>query len=222
MAENVKTENMSVQKKDKGKFFRKMIVTLKYRPKIIPVIVLIIGYVLLSLNLANISETTLYINRTNMGLYIFVSYLLSVLSLVCLLNAFPNREKPRIVFIVLAFVLLAVVVTMDALYISTVATKLNELQTTTNNAGVILWEALLNSGSNRPEQMLSAKTWVTVHMVFECVVIVLVALLPAIKRLMRKINTRVVIEENENIASIDLSEGDEAEAKRSGGMRATK
>ena len=219
MAENVKTENTSAPKKDKGKFLRKIIVTLKYRPKILPIIVLVIGFVLLSLNLANVSETTLYINRTNMGLYIFVSYLLSVLSLVCLINAFPNREKPKIAFIVLAFVLLATAAAMDALYISTVATKLSELQTTTNDAGVTLWDALLDSGSNRPDQMLSAKAWVTVHMVFECVGIVLVALLPVIKKLMRKINTRVVIEENEGIANIDLSEDDDAEAKRAGGKR---
>ena len=222
MAENLKTENMSAPEKDKGKFLRKIIVTLKYRPKILPIIVLVIGFVLLSLNLACISETTLYINRTNMGLYIFVSYLLSVLSLVCLINAFPNREKAKIAFLVLAFVLLAAVVAMDLLYISTVATKLNELQTTTNNAGVTLWQALLDGESARPDQMLSAKTWVTVHMVFECVGIVLVALLPVIKKLMRKINTRVVIEENENIANIDLSEDDDGESKRAGGKREEK
>ena len=58
-----------------------------------------------------------------------------------------------------------------------------------------------------------------INIAFEAVCFVLVALLPVIKKALMKINTRVVIEENEHIADIDLSEGDDAEAARAGGKR---
>jgi len=219
MAENFNGAQAQAPKKDKGRFFRKILIKLKYTPNIVPLLVLIVGYVVLSLNLLNISETTLYIGKQNMGLYAFVSYLLSILSLVCLLNSFPKREPTKLPFLILTFVLLGLTILMDILYINLVSTRISELKAGVTEAGLTQWAALQANNPTRVSQMLSARTSYVVHIVFVAVGIVLLALLPVIRKLMKKINTRVALDENEHIADISLSDDDDSEGKRSGGKR---
>ena len=212
MADNAKTEKMSAPKKDKGRFFKKIIVTLKYRTHIVPILLLVIGFVVFSLMLTDVSNTTLFIGYSNMGLYIFISYLTSILAFVALSRTFPKREKVKLFFLILSFVLLAVVIFVDVLYLGLINTKIESL-------GPGGFEAL---EAKRQAHISNARTAVMINIIFDAIVMVLLALLPVIRKLLMKINTRVVFDENANISSIDLSEGDEAEAKRSGGMRATK
>ena len=56
-------------------FFRKLIVSLKRRPQIIPMIMLGISFVYYSLNLMNVSDTTAKIQGPGMGLCGFVTML---------------------------------------------------------------------------------------------------------------------------------------------------
>ena len=143
------------------------------------------------------------------------------MSLVCLLNAFPKREKPKIAFIVLTFVMLAIVMVMDVLYVNklnqAVETYKSLIKVEADGSSSTEWEVWIANGN--AAKLLGAKTAVIIHIVFEAIGFALVALLPVIRNLMKKINTRVVIEENENIASIDLSEDEGAEAKRADGKR---
>ena len=194
-------------------FFRKILITLKYRTNIIPLLVMLVGFVAFSLKITSVSETTLYIGKSNMGLFIFASYLFSILGLVSLLYSFPKREKPKVFFVVLTFVMLALIVVMDVLYIGKVDLKLSEL----GSEGIA--KLIADGRQSVVTNIKSARMALIINIAFEAVCFVLVALLPVIKKALMKINTRVVIEENEHIADIDLSEGDDAEAARAGGKR---
>ena len=197
-------------------FFRKIMVTLKYRTNIVPMVVMLVGFLVFSLQITSVSETTLYIGKDNMGLFMFASYLFSILAMVTLLNSFPRREKPRIVFIILTLAMIVAVMVMDVLYIGKINAKFAEL-------GEEGFAKLIENGRDAiVADMYGARTATIVNIVFEAVCALLIAFLPVIKKLLMKINTRVVFDENANISDIDLSEGDEAESKRSGGMRATK
>ena len=76
-------------------FLRKLFVSLKRRPSVIALIVLVIAFLQYSLNLTHISDTTAKIQGAGMGLCGFATMLFSMLSLVCFLNAFPRRKKTR-------------------------------------------------------------------------------------------------------------------------------
>ena len=77
-------------------FFRKKIVTLKRKPQMIPLVVLAIGFLVYSLNLTHVSDTTAKIQLAGMGLSGFCTMLFSMLSFVCFLNAYPHRKKTNI------------------------------------------------------------------------------------------------------------------------------
>ena len=73
--------------------FRKLLVSLKRRPHMIPLLVFALAFLVYSLNLMNISDTTAKIQGKGMGLCGFATMLFSLLSLLCFLNAFPHRKR---------------------------------------------------------------------------------------------------------------------------------
>ena len=60
--------NQASAKAKKPEFFRKILVSLKRRPQMIPFLVLIISFLVYSLNLTHISDTTAKIQGVGMGL----------------------------------------------------------------------------------------------------------------------------------------------------------
>ena len=86
-------------------FFRKQIVNLKRSPQNIPLVVLVVAFLVYSLNLTYISHTTSRIQGSGMGLYGFITMLLSMLSFVCFFNSFPRRKKPNMPMLILMFFL---------------------------------------------------------------------------------------------------------------------
>ena len=84
-----------------GEFFRKFLVSLKRKPHMIPLVIMVLGFVYYSFNLTQISNTTALINGPHMGLTEFATMLFSTLSLVCFLNSFPHRKKTNIPMLVL-------------------------------------------------------------------------------------------------------------------------
>ena len=176
-------------------FGRKMLVKLKYHPNFLPMLVMFVAFVVFSLNLKSVSGATLYINKDFIGLYQFVSYLLSILSMVALMNAFPRREKVKIPFIVLTFIMIAIIIFTNIMYVSLIDGRF----------------IIHNDGTNpikdpaKITELASAKTSYIVNIVFEVVALILLALVPVIKKVMAKVNTRVQLEENENISTIDIS-----------------
>ena len=94
-------------------FFRKQIVTLKRNPSMIPLLMLVASFLVYSLNLTDMSDTTAKIQGAGMGLCQFCIMLFSLLSMLCMLNSFPRRKKPNIAMIVIMFVMFAVIIYCD-------------------------------------------------------------------------------------------------------------
>lgn len=172
---------------------RKALVSLKRNPQFIPLATLLIGFLVYSLNLTAISNTTAKLYGQGMGLSSFVAMLFSMLSLLCLLNAFPKRQRPNVFMILVAFVLFGCMIYADYTYIQRIIEK-----TTGPNPTIKITKstAYINT----------AQVVMIVHMVFIGITSVFVVLEPLFAKLLRKINTSVEVEDNGEIGSIDLTE----------------
>lgn len=174
-------------------FFRKIIVSLKRNPSMIPLLMLFFTFVYYSFNLTLMSNTTAKIQGTGMGLSQFVIMLLSLLSLVCLLNSFPRRKKANIPMVVLMFVMLAIIVYCDIHYTNAIMAALTRAE-----SPIVINETTL--------YIAQAYNMLNTHMILVGVSAALVALLPVYSKLLRKINTSVVVEDNGSMAEIELND----------------
>ncbi len=172
-------------------FFRKSIVSLKRKPQTIALLVLVFGFVYYSFNLTQVSNTTAKIQGQGMGLCGFATMLLSVLSMVCFLNAFPHRKKVNMPMLVLMFAMVGIMIFCDFYY----AARVNDAITRAVNP----IDVVANPYIPRVLGMLN------VHKAILIATVALVALLPVYSKLLRKIRTSVEIEANENMGEIDIS-----------------
>lgn len=172
---------------------RKFVVYLKRNPSVIPLLLLLASFLLYSLNLTNLSDTTAKIQGKGMGLCQFCIMLLSMLSMVCLLNAFPRRKKPNIPMIVLAFVMFGVMIYCDIHYCNAILTA-----TTRPENPIIIDEKTLYIAS--AYNMLQTFVWLI------GITAVAVATLPLYSKLLKKINTSVAVEDNGEMEVIEISE----------------
>ena len=187
---------MEKQKKNPGgikESIRKSIVSLKRNPSVIPLVMLFIAFLYYSLNLTNMSDTTAKIQGMGMGLSQFCIMLFSLLSLVCMLNAFPRRKKPNVLMIVVMFVMFAIIVYCDMHYTGAVMAALNRPE----NPIVLSKETMY---------IADAYNMLNTHVIMMVVSAVLVVLLPVYSKLLRKINTSVEIEGNDSMAAIELND----------------
>ncbi len=186
---------MTMTKNPNGvrEFFRKRVVALKRKPQTIPLFVLVIAFLYYSLNLTQISNTTALINGQNMGLTEFVTMLLSVLGLVCFLNAFPHRKKVNIPMLVLMILMVGVLVYCDIYYggciTRAVTRETNRIDPTGKNIFVT-----------------NARNMLNVHKIILIVGLALTALLPVYAPIIRKIKTSIEVEGTGDIAAIDISQ----------------
>ena len=175
------------------KYIRKAIVSLKRNPSTIPLLMMLATFVFYSLNLTDVSNTTAKIQGKGMGLCQFCIMLLSMLSLVCMLNAFPRRKKANVPMIVLMFVMFGIIIFCDNHY-----------------SNMIL--AALNAGENsiaitdETKYIALAFNMLNVHMIMTIICAALVALMPVYSKLIRKINTSVALDENANMAQIEIQD----------------
>lgn len=173
-------------------WFRKFTVKLKRKTQMIPLVVILITslvYLCCTKTYAQVIEGNSGI--PNLGIAMFVNTLLSILVLAVFLNAFPKRRKPKIVFVVMVFVVLAIILGLDLLYYFSTKTFVN------NNGGDFIL--------NRYPEINKAYKQLTVHMVFVGISIVVFAFLPLYKKGINKINTRKNLEENNLSGEIDTS-----------------
>ena len=187
---------MENQKKNKGglkESVRKGIVSLKRNPSVIPLVMLFIAFLYYSLNLTNMSDTTAKIQGTGMGLSQFCIMLFSMLSLVCMLNAFPRRQKPNIPMIVIMFAMFAVISYCDIHYNNMIIAALNRPQNP-----IVL--------SKDTEYIAAAYNMLSTHVIMIAVSAALVVLLPVYSKLIRKINTSIEVEGNDQMAEIELND----------------
>ena len=175
---------------------RKALVSLKRSPQTIPLVFLVAAFLIFSLNLSAIANTTARINGANMGQCEFVGMLFSILAFVVFLRTFPKRKKANKIMLGLLFGMLALLVFVDYVYI----TRIVSATTRADNPIPIDDSSLYIS---------TAQTVVTLHIVFIIITAVLLALLPLYSKAIRKINTSIEVEGNENMATIDIADDEE-------------
>ncbi len=173
-------------------FVRKFFVSLKRNPSYIPLVATVVAFLVFSLNLASISNATVRINTKNMGQCEFVGMLLSILSMVVFLRCFPKRQKPKYIMIGIYFVMLAAMIFVDVIYLARINTALSDPNTPFDTAG-------------QDSFILSAQSVISIHIILLIVCAALTALLPVYSKLIRKINTSIEVEGNEDMAAIDLT-----------------
>lgn len=173
--------------------FRKFLVSLKRNPQNIPLVMLLVTFLYYSLNLTDMSDTTAKIQGTGMGLAQFCIILFSLLSLVCLLNAFPRRKKPNIPMIVLMFVMLAIIIFCDIHYTNAIYAALTRAE-----SPIVL--------STATAYIADAYNMLNTHIVMMVISAALVALLPVYSKLLKKIKTSIAVEDNGDMAEIEIEE----------------
>ena len=171
---------------------RKTIVTLKHKPHMIPMVMLVITFLYYSLHLTTISNTTAKIQGPNMGLCGFAIMLLSILSLVCFGNAFPHRKPVNKPMLVLMFVMIAIIFVADITYTNAIVAAVfrpeNPIVVTQSTAYIAY-----------------AQYYLQVHMILLGISVALIVLLPVYSRLIRKIRTSIEVEETGSMEAIDIS-----------------
>ena len=172
---------------------RKYMVALKRSPQTIPLITLLIAFLIYSLNLSSVANTTARINGANMGQCEFVAMLFSILAFVVFLRAFPKRKKANIIMLVILGVMLALLVCVDVVYIRRIV-----VATTRAENKIVV--------DNNSLYINKAKSVVTTHVVFIAVTAFLLITLPFYSKAIRKIKTSIDVEGNENMAAIDISD----------------
>ena len=171
---------------------RKFFVTLKKKPDLIPIAALVVSFLTYSLNLTVISKTTAKVYGAHMGLCSFIVMLLMILSFVCMLGAYPKRQKPKWLMIGLMTVMYGIVIGADLIYYSRIMTALyrpdNPIKLT--DSTMYIWEA---------------RGVVLAHIITVVIIIALMYLEPLIAKLLKKIKTSVEVEDND-VAAIELSD----------------
>ena len=171
---------------------RKFFVGLKRNPSIIPLIVMLVAFGIYSFNLTNVSDTTAQLQAKNMGLCQFCIMLFSILSMVCLLNAFPRRKKPNYPIIGVAFVLFAIEIVCSFFYRSGVMSRVKDPVFNINLADYPFITEAYNA--------------IGLYMILVIVTAVLVVTLPVYSKLLKMINTSVAVEDNGSMDEIEINE----------------
>lgn len=171
---------------------RKFFVSLKRSPQNISLVALAAAFIVYSFNLTCISNTTALINTANMGQCEFAAMLFSILAFVCFLRSFPKRQKPNVIMLVILFLMLALLVAVDGVYLL----RINQALTREVDPIVV---------SETTAYITDAQHTVTAHIICVAVCTVLVAALPLYAKLLRKINTSIDVEGNGDMDVIDIS-----------------
>ncbi len=176
--------------------WRKFLVNTKRKPQRLAFFPLIISTILWMFGIVYCGQATIYDNIGGMGLCIFVNTMLSILTLLLFMNTFPKRAKHmNYIMLALTFVFMAVMLTCDLVwYIKSYPVHLEAYE---NAASESALEAI--------EPGMKAFPIVLTHLVFVALSAILLATLPLYKKLILKINTSKVVEENELTEEIDTS-----------------
>ena len=206
--EVVQEETAPVEKKKKSakeffvalgarikEFFRKTMVSLKRRPHNIALVMLAVSFIVYSFNLTKISNTTAYISGAGMGLCEFATMLFSTLSFVCFFNSFPKRQKPKLLFVILFGVMLAIVIAADIVYFLRIQQALTRAE-----SPIVLPE----DGSR--DYVLQAKSMLIANIILVGITGLLTATIPLYGKLFKKIKTSIEVEYTEADENVELAE----------------
>lgn len=172
-------------------WFRKQLVSLKRNPQNIPLVMMAIATFYYALNMTSFSDTTSQCNLGLMGFINFVVTLSSFLSLITFVQSFPKRKKPKYLMIGITIAMLVLVIVMQCLYIYKIDYA-------------IYYQP---NPIKEPKQFIfDAKSSAIVHIVLTSITIVLVTLIPVIKKLLAKIDTSIKLDITEVEGTIDIEE----------------
>lgn len=187
-----KNQTSAAPKKGFKEFVRKFLVSLKRSPQNIAMLALAVAFLVYSLNLTAISNTTARINSPNMGQCEFAAMLFSILAFVCFLRSFPKRQKANKIMLVLLFLMLVGLVCVDCVYL----TRINQAVMHAENPLVINVDTAY---------VAVAINTIVAHIVCVGICAVLLATLPLYGKLLKKINTSIDVEGNGDMEAIDIS-----------------
>jgi len=183
---------MAKQNGGMKEFIRKTIVSLKRKPQTIPLLVLAAAFLVYSLNLTHISDTTAKIQLAGMGLSGFCTMLFSLLSFVCFINAYPHRKKTNIPMLVLMFLMLGILIFCDGYYMQRITQALTRpdhpIVVDENTAYITRAYAVLN-----------------LHRIIVAIGALLTLLVPVLRKLLQKIDTSLPVEEMGKMNAIELT-----------------
>lgn len=171
---------------------RRFFVLLKKSPNLVPIVALLVSFLVYSLNLTAVSNTTAKIYGPHMGIASFISMLFMILSFVTMLGSYPKRQKPKWLMIVISTVMYLCVIAADAYYYLMINNALTrpENPITITVSTMYIWEA---------------QNLMVTHIVTVVIVIACMYLEPVFAKLFKKINTSVDVESTE-VSQIELSE----------------
>lgn len=174
-------------------FLRKCIVALKRKPSLIPLLMLFASFLVYSLNLTHMSDTTALIQGKGMGLSQFCMMLFSLLAMLCMLNAFPRRKKANIPMLLLMFAMFGILIFCDIHYLNGIAAAL-----TREVSPIKLTE--------ETEYIVKAYNMLATYQTMIFITAGLVVLLPVYSKLIRKIKTSVEVEDNGAMGQIEITD----------------
>ncbi len=175
---------------------RKFVVNLKRRPMNVAFFVLIVSSLIYLFSLGKISQAGLGYPKEGVPISIFVNTLFSILVLLLFMYAFPKRaKKPKVVMLVLAFVFMAVMLGLDIL-----------LYVQWNKAWIA--DQVLSDAQLAPKRkfIFGAINGVLVHAIFLGLAALLTATYPLYGKLIKKINTRKVVESTQLTEALDTEQ----------------
>lgn len=176
----------------KNETLRKFVVSLKRKPQNIAMAALVVSFLVYSLNLTSISNTTAKIQGTGMGFTGFCTMLFSILSFVCFLNAFPYRKKTNVPMLVLMFGMFAIVAGCDWYYLGAISRAITRAESPISPVDF--------------PYVAKAQVMLHWHMVLLGVTTLLVITLPVYRKALRKIKTSVDVEDNGRLDAIDITD----------------
>ena len=171
-------------------FLRKIIVHLKRKPQTIPLLAMIIAFLIYSLNLTNISHTTSRIQGYGMGLYGFITMLLSMLSFVCFTNAYPNRKPINKPMFIIMLVMIGIIIFTDLQYRGLIHTALTRAE------NPIAMENYISAAYNM----------LLTHVITLGITVALILSMPVYAKAIRGIKTSIEVEDNGKLDEIELSD----------------
>ena len=184
---------MAKQNGGMKEFIRKTIVSLKRKPQTIPLLVLAAAFLVYSLNLTHISDTTAKIQLAGMGLSGFCTMLFSLLSFVCFINAYPHRKKTNLPMLALMFLMLGILIFCDTYY----AGRIMQAITRADHPIVVDANTIYIS---------KAYDMLMVHRVIVAAGALLTLMVPVLRKLLRRIDTSLPAEESVEMEAITLSD----------------
>ena len=179
--------------------WRKFLVTTKRKPQRLAFFPLIVSTILWMIGVVYCGQATIYDNVPGMGLCIFVNTMFSILTLLLFMNTFPKRAKHmNYIMLALTFVFMAIMLTCDLVWYL----KSSPVHFQAYN------DAIANGSASAIAAVapgMTAFPIVLAHVVLVSLSALLLATLPLYSKLILKINTSKVVEENKLSEEIDTS-----------------